>query len=138
MTNQAFWLGQMELLGDYHRADNLIQEIEAVTPGDVQRIAQTYLTRENRTVGWLVPAGDETSRGGAAVGTLGAVKTWGLDGPRSSESPGSTRAPFERRELANGIVLLGQPHPDDPRSYFGFRIGAGAASDPRVKAGSRP
>ena len=27
-----------------------------MTPADVQRVAQTYLKRDNRTVGWLLPS----------------------------------------------------------------------------------
>ena len=36
------------------------------------------------------------------------------------------RAPFERTELANGIVLLGEAQPDDPSMVLRFRTGAGA------------
>jgi zinc protease len=54
--NQAFWLGYMEMLGDYHRFWSFADDLDKVTAEDVLRVAQTYLTRANRTVGWFVPA----------------------------------------------------------------------------------
>jgi zinc protease len=138
VTNQAFWLGQMELIGDYRRAEGFIAEIEAVTPEDVQRAAQTYLTRENRTVGWLLPS--ENGGGGDGIAPRAApVHFWGINGPGAPVSGAMTqtkRAPFERTELANGIVLLGQAQPDDPSMVLRFRIGTGAASDPAGKSGT--
>jgi zinc protease len=136
VTNQAFWLGQMELVGDYQRAERFIGEIEAVSPADVQRIAQTYLTRDNRTVGWLLPEGN----GGGAADTIeseaAAVRYWGINGPNAPATASNpVRTPFERRVLANGIVLLGQPQPDDPSLVLRLRVGAGAALDMEGKGG---
>lgn len=54
-SEQAWLLGlwatldQVEHLCAFHAA------LEAVTPGDVQRVAQTYLLALQRTVGWSVP-----------------------------------------------------------------------------------
>lgn len=136
VTNQAFWLGQMELVSDYSRATSFIDEIERVTPADVQRIAQTYLTRRNRTVGWLIP---DASGGGAAEpeeARAAVVRYWGIHGPNAPlAAPAAARAPFERRVLSNGIVLLGQAQPDDPSLVLRFRTGAGSASDPAGKEG---
>jgi zinc protease len=56
VTNQAFWLGIMEMVYfDHRRFDRLLDDLMTVTPADVQRVAQTYLTANNRTVGWFVP-----------------------------------------------------------------------------------
>jgi zinc protease len=136
VTNQAFWLGQMELVGDYSRAASFIDEITAVTPEDVQRVARTYLTRDNRTVGWLLPE----SAGGGAVedveAVAAAVRYWGINGPNAPVAASTaSRTPFERRLLSNGIVLLGQAQPDDPSVVFRMRVGAGSASDPRGQEG---
>jgi zinc protease len=59
VTNQAFWLGIMEMVDHYRRFDSLLDDLMTVTPGDVQRVAQAYLTPTNRTVGWFEPTSSE-------------------------------------------------------------------------------
>lgn len=142
VTNQAFWMGQMEIVDTYRRAETIIDEIEQVTADDVRRVAATYLVPSNRTVGWLLP--DDTASGGGVEGTeeeLAAVvpvRWWGIGGPanRANDANGSSqRAPFERAELANGTVVLGQVQIDDPTVAIRFRLEAGAALDPAGKHG---
>ena len=55
VTNQAFWLGRMELIGSYTLLDTFLDNLSRVTAEDVQRVAAEYLTPRNRTVGWFVP-----------------------------------------------------------------------------------
>lgn len=137
VTNQAFWLGQMEIVDSYRRADGLIDEIEQVTADDVRRVASTYLVPENRTVGWLLPSGD--GGGGEAEEELAAVvpvKWWGIGGPDASAPISARRrAPFERAELGNGIVVLGQVQAGDPAVAIRVRVEAGAALDPTGQPG---
>lgn len=59
ITNQAYYLAQSAVLGDYDWFDNYIGKLEAVTVEDVQRVAQQYLVPRNRTIGWLIPTGME-------------------------------------------------------------------------------
>jgi zinc protease len=59
ITNQAFWLGFAEIFATYDWFLNYIQELEKITPQDVQRIAQTYLRQENRVVGFYRPTGEK-------------------------------------------------------------------------------
>ncbi|HEB74997.1 MAG TPA: insulinase family protein [Nitrospirae bacterium] len=54
---QARVLGVFEMLGDWRLKDRYIEAIRGVTPEDVQRVARKYFTRENRTVGILIPEG---------------------------------------------------------------------------------
>ncbi|MGH2558024.1 MAG: M16 family metallopeptidase [Thermomicrobiales bacterium] len=131
VTNQAYWLGQMEVVDSYQRAERLLHEIETVTPADVQRVAATYLRPENRTVGWLFPDG----RGGgpsddASDGAPIAFRRWYATGHAQTDRP-----PFERHELPNGIVVLGQAQPADPAVSALIRIQAGAAQDPSTQQG---
>jgi len=55
VTNQGFWYGFSEVFADYTWFESYLDRLAAVTVDDVQRVAKTYLTRSNRTVGWYVP-----------------------------------------------------------------------------------
>ena len=52
---QALSLGQYEIAGDWRDIDRYLPAIRAVTPEDVRRVAASYLTADNRTVGLLDP-----------------------------------------------------------------------------------
>lgn len=55
VTYQAYWLGFSEMMGDTSWLDNWLEKLSAVTSADVQRVAQTYFTRNKQTVGWYLP-----------------------------------------------------------------------------------
>ena len=55
ITNQAFWMGFSEMFSSYDWVTNYLENIEAVTPEDVQRAAQQYLIPKNRLVGFYLP-----------------------------------------------------------------------------------
>lgn len=55
VTNQGFWLGFTEILGNYTWFERYIERLEAVTVDDIQRVAQRYLAPTNRTVGTFMP-----------------------------------------------------------------------------------
>jgi len=55
ITNQAFWLGYAEIFASYDWLIHYVQELEKVTPTDIQRIAQTYLQPPRRVVGIYRP-----------------------------------------------------------------------------------
>lgn len=55
VSNQAYWLGRMEMLESYRRLYTFLDRLSAVTKEDVQRVARIYLTPSNRTIGWSVP-----------------------------------------------------------------------------------
>ncbi len=59
ITGQALWLGFSEIVADQTWFENYIASISAVTIEDVQRVAQKYLERSNRTVGWYIPTNNE-------------------------------------------------------------------------------
>lgn len=51
----GFWLGYTEIFDTYRWFENYLDRLAAVTTADVQRVAQKYLARTNRTVGYFVP-----------------------------------------------------------------------------------
>lgn len=62
ITNQAFWLGFAEIYAGYDWFLNYLDELEKITPQDVQRIAQTYLKPENRVIGIYRPTGEKAQQ----------------------------------------------------------------------------
>lgn len=59
ITNQAFWLGYADMFAGYEWFTGYVDRLAAITPADVQRVAQTWLRPENRLVGVYVPDGEE-------------------------------------------------------------------------------
>ncbi len=59
ITNQAFWLGFSEMIASYGWYENYLSILEAVTPEQVQQVAQTYLRPQNRVLGVYRPTGEE-------------------------------------------------------------------------------
>ncbi len=55
ITNQAFWMGFSEMFASYSWVTGYLQNLEAVSPDDVQRVAQQYLQPQNRLVGIYQP-----------------------------------------------------------------------------------
>jgi zinc protease len=58
VTNQGYWYGWSEIFADYTWFETYLERLAAVTVDDVQRVAKTYLERNNRTVGYYIPEGD--------------------------------------------------------------------------------
>ena len=55
VSSQAYLLGFLESIYSADMYDEVLDRLAAVSAEDVQRVARTYLTRENRTVGWFIP-----------------------------------------------------------------------------------
>ena len=60
ITGQAQLLGLAEaVIGDYRWFETVLERIHAVTLDDIERVRQTYLHKNNRTVGWYEPTEEE-------------------------------------------------------------------------------
>jgi zinc protease len=62
ITNQGFWLGFTEMFASYDWFSEYLDNLSAVTPEDVQRIAQTYLRSQNRVLGTYLPTNGEVTQ----------------------------------------------------------------------------
>ncbi|GAB4430477.1 MAG: pitrilysin family protein [Anaerolineales bacterium] len=58
ITNQAFWMGYSEMFADYTWFEHYLENLAAITPADVQRVAQEYLVPRSRVVGTYIPTGN--------------------------------------------------------------------------------
>ncbi len=139
VTSQAFWIGQMEIVDRAARIDTLADEVNAVTGADVMRVATTWLQRDQRTVGWQLPEGDEAGGGGDEEAQRAAAmaeppRVWYATGVPMTDESTNTRG-FARTELRNGIVLLTQARPDEPTVSATVRIHAGQGATGETRAG---
>jgi zinc protease len=55
ISNQAFWIGFSEMFATVDWFNSYLERLEAVTPADVQRLAQSCLRPQNRTLGVYLP-----------------------------------------------------------------------------------
>ncbi len=66
-------LGEYESFHTYHDVNNYVERIEKITPGDILRVTQSYLVRNNRTVGWSLPEHPEQERNASVFNGLSAL-----------------------------------------------------------------
>ena len=68
----ASQMSEAEAIADWRFYKDYAANIKRVTPADVRRVARTYLTEDNRTVGYFIPKragdGDEDGDGAASNG----------------------------------------------------------------------
>ena len=126
VTNQAYWLGQWEIVDSWRRAATLVEEFRQVSGQDVQRVAQKYLDPTKKTVGWLLPTehGRESAGNQDRPQAVSFGSTWGLDGPRPSAITRDWG--FVREVLANGVPVLGQQRPQSNSVAVRVRLAAGS------------
>jgi zinc protease len=56
VANLGFTLGEFEIASSYKDYLSIVDHVGRVSAADVQRVAATYLTELNRTVGWFIPS----------------------------------------------------------------------------------
>lgn len=61
ITNQGFWLGYSEMFADYDWFLTYLDKLAAVTPEDVQRVAQQYFRPQARVIGTYLPVNGEVA-----------------------------------------------------------------------------
>lgn len=59
ITNQAFWMGYVEMFSSYEWYTTYLDNLAKVTPQDIQRVARKYFQPASRVIGIYVPKGIE-------------------------------------------------------------------------------
>jgi zinc protease len=59
ITNQAFWMGYVEMFSSYKWYMEYLDNLAKVTPQDVQHVAQKYFQPASRVIGTFIPKGNE-------------------------------------------------------------------------------
>ncbi len=148
ITSQAIQLGYDELTaGDYRHTDRYLAAIQQVSAADVQRVAQTYLQPETRTIGFFEPT---TLDGTANTGSMGAGKTAEnftagppVDPaevakylpPIDSSTQSKPQELPEQIRLSNGMRVLLLRDTSTPTVTLSGYIRAGTEFDSEAKAG---
>nr|PZN73267.1 MAG: insulinase family protein [Bacillota bacterium] len=98
--NQAVLLGSTALTRGVERFDRALEELEAVTPADVLRVARQYLDARRRTVGHFIPADEAPAAGGAAPARAPQV---------AAAAPAAGGQPPDGAAAADGAAAGGTP-----------------------------
>jgi zinc protease len=130
VSSKAYLLGSLATVAPERTPQSLIDEVLAVTPDDLQRVAATYLSWSRRTTGWLIPgdpgSGKPSPNGSVTTAPAGYVPD---EDDRALDT--SMPAVVETR-LENGLrVLTLDTPPADPNGpvVVRLRIPGGSALD---------
>jgi zinc protease len=147
ISNQAHQLGDDQTTtGDYQYTDRLLEAITKVSAQDVQRVAQTYLSPDKRTVGYFEPTTLE-GKGGASGNFAQTSENFSPGAPVDPAElakylpplSNNTRHPDqplpEKLNLANGLQVLLLPSRSTPTVTLSGYIRAGTAFDTAETAG---
>ncbi len=147
VTKLAQQIGYYHIIHDYDYLHAFPETVDMVTAEDIQRMARTYFTPENRTVGWLVATGQQDA-GALGGGAYPLDVRWrhhrdAWDDLSADRCPSPLPVPpglgpvpsIHELKLANGMrVLLQENHAAPFIAIYG-NIVAGPTFDPPGKAG---
>ena len=95
-----------DALGDWHYINNAPEKADAVTAADIQRVASSYLTRENRTVGVFLrkpgPASAEDPEIAALPAQAQAMVRQGLKQIEAESDPDKLRQCMDQMRTMSG------------------------------------
>jgi len=144
VTQQADQLGEYETLaGDWRLLERLPELLRAVTAEDVSRVAKTYLTAGNRTIGIFEPtqAGPQATSAPiaapAAYRSNSSIERAPLGKTAAAPAPAAAASVVQRErfELPNGMVLIVQENHANTTVAISASLRAGKAYDPPGKVG---
>ena len=143
VSDQGEQLGYYNTLASWRYLDTLIPRINAVTPKQVQDVAQKYLTEDNLTTARFIPTNGGDQRPGAGGRGPGHG-----EGPtrnselvtRNSQTPNPQLptpklARPHREVLPNGLIVIIQENHSNPTVAVAGNLKAGSCFDPTGKDG---
>ncbi|MFN3429139.1 MAG: insulinase family protein, partial [Candidatus Sericytochromatia bacterium] len=138
----AFMLAYHESMGAWRRGFSLMEDLKKVTASDLQRVARTYLTPDNRTVGWYVATADgpvppqpKNAGDGKAATNKGSAQHPALYPFEKAQFKARRLTTPTRQVLKNGLTVLVLPNDvSQTVSVSGF-VRAGGLQDPADKEG---
>lgn len=152
VSSHASTLGFYSAQGIVQYPERWLENLETVTPAEIQSVARRYFGAENRTVGWLWATGASKANSGSGAKSQPATadETPG-DGSTArplaghSPDPAFLRAalaslrihePVIRQTLPNGLTVLIYPDHASPEISLACGITAGTLFDPSEMPGT--
>lgn len=134
VSSQAYWIGSLATVAPGLDPDALIDQFEAVTADDIQRVAQRYLIERQSTVGWLEPTTAAAGSAPSAQLTALPIQPCFWMAPSFDPAPPTPRSAgpqleLEEEPLANGLRLVSHHDPSSEVAVVAIRIPAGSAAD---------
>lgn len=126
MHQLAGMLAEYEAAASWQHLVRYLDLLDQVTPADVQRVAQTYLKTDNRTVGWFVPETADSVEFDQRMQMAPAVAPV-QTAPRKKQ--GKNKHKVQRFAFGKGVLLAQENHLDNTVSIQG-RLLAGVAFNP--------
>ena len=148
ITSQAMQLGSDQSTGgDYRFTDRYLAAVQKVSVSDVQRVAQTYLTGDRKTLGFFEPTQLDGQPGTASAGSGQTSESFNAGPPVDpaevakylpsveSSATAITQPLPELFSLANGLRVLLLPDASTPTATLSGYMRAGTEFDTSAKAG---
>ncbi|MBD2088427.1 insulinase family protein [Microcoleus sp. FACHB-1515] len=148
ISSQAMQLGFHQIAaGDFRYSDRYLQAVDRVTVADIQRVAQTYLDPNKRTVGYFEPTLENGQPGTSGAGSDRVVENFSPGAPvdpaevarylpPATEAADTTPQPLpEQFALENGLKVLLLRDRSTPAINLSGWVEAGSGFDTDAKAG---
>ncbi len=151
VQSQGSELGENAMKGDWRYGETYLENLRKVTPADVQRVAQKYLTARNRTVGYFEPILPNTTAPAAKMPVAMAPKPLPAGANpnsaliakptvRANAQMAPRTAPAAAKKtrvtLPNGLTIVVQENHANPTvAVSGALLSAGGVFDPADKPG---
>jgi len=138
VTSQANQLGFWQMTDDWRYLTTYLDRVRAVTPADIQRVAQKYFVTDERTVGHFIP-----TSGGGSGGPPPREASARVEKPKRGDRPVPLPKPSKtvgqrnvtRFKLDNGISVVVQENRSNPTFSLRGSLGGGSILDPQGKPG---
>lgn len=135
-------LGEYAAIDRWERNFTLLADIKRVDAADIQRVARTYFSADNRTAGWYVatkdgplpPAAPNAGKGQAADNKT-PVKPLALQAFEQRRPAARRLTPPVKRVLNNGLTVLVLENPASQTVSLAGRVWAGELHEPAEHEG---